>query len=703
MKAIYTLNAEKNGIEIRFPEKPSLETLTALKAAGYRWSVKGRFWYARQTERALFVARQVTGADVPACAPSPVVPVAPSAPSWEDKQAAACANVSKAGAKAGKPSNVTPDGFRFMFNGYRTPAGELVKGSYSFTNSSGDATSIFSVCLYLDCYNHPEHPEGTKTTNNSDSMTDYFEHTKLEIPLESPAYLAALEGMRRSEEHEAARMEKLETRRNGGTPETQAQKLEKAILRRVRLFGENREQAAESVKKQQEAEDARARARKNILETCERLSCAYLYADTPETKSEAMRAMQEYKTASAAQVAREQAETLRSVQQSRIERLRAENPENIWEASGLVAAVQEQGGYSLTDRKRVTSYNLTIYDAETFRQLYAKHCNTCKEADEIFQRAVHQRQRQGQGLPATPGEHARAQLPGILQATKGAEACASAEKADEKATVHAFTKPLPLGSVFFAGKSDSVQDAAESLERQDQSSPYAAGESALVTHAVRMQPDALAYFLENLLENFAFLEDKGGTRIESESVNTWEDFVRLSPEDRAKLPRYALCVAVCDASGMPLLLVNPEGYGYARYTAFLPEDFRLDTFQDALLQAEAEACGESLPLSLPAQPGAPVDPVQHAPNFENQPEIQAHTNPPAPSRAMRDLLHLSSGTLAVIAREKGFPGNVSDYATLEDLHSRLIFSACSLPQDRFDNWRILLEAAWPIAFPVFVP
>ena len=90
MKAIFALNSEKNGIEIRFPEKPAPATLAALKAAGYRWSVKGHFWYARQTEKALSVARQVTGADVPACVPSPVVPVAPSAPSWEDKQAALC-------------------------------------------------------------------------------------------------------------------------------------------------------------------------------------------------------------------------------------------------------------------------------------------------------------------------------------------------------------------------------------------------------------------------------------------------------------------------------------------------------------------------------------------------------------------------------------------------------------------------------------
>ena len=681
MTAVYTLNAPKKGIELHFSEKPTQETLAAVKAAGFRWSRKGALWYAKQSPETLAFVRTIA---------------------QEGNPVELCASVSKASAEAGNPSNVTPDGFRFVFNGYHTPAGDLVKGYYAFTSPCEDANRIFSVCLYLDCYDHPDHPNGTETTNNSDSMTDYFEHTQLEVPVESPAYLAALEGMRRSEEHEAARMEKLETRRNGGTPETQAQKQEKAILRRIRLFGESREQAVESVQREQEAENARACTRKNILSTCELLSRAYLCANTPEERVKALQAIREYKGASAAEVARKQAETSRCIQQRRIDRLRAENPENVWEGSGLLAAVQEYGGYSLTDRKRVTSYSLTIYDAENLLQVFAKNCDTREEAEEIFQRAVHQRQRQAQGLPATPGEQAEAQLPGISQATKGSEACANAEKADKKATVYAFAEPLPLDHVFFASKADSIQDAAESLARRGQTTPFSAGESAMVTHAVTLEPDALAYFSANLLENFAFLEDKGGTRIESDAVNTWEDFVRLAPEDRAKLPRYALCIAVCDVFGTPLLLVNPEGYGYARYTAFLPEEFPANAFQDALRQAKAEACGERLLADSLAQPIATDKPKQHAPKFENQTEIQSPVNPPMPSRAMRDLLHLSSGTLAVIAREKGFPGNVSDYATLEDLHSRLIFSACSLPQDRFDNWRSLLEAAWSVAFPVFV-
>lgn len=683
MTAIYTVNTARQCIELHFPQKPSQETVAAVKAAGFRWSRKGALWYAKQRAETLAFVRSIA---------------------QEGEPAEVCANVSKAGAKAGNPSNVTPDGFRFVFNGYRTPAGELVKGSYSFADPCADPACIFSVCLYLDCYNHPDHPEGTETTNNSDSMTDYFEHTKLEIPVESPAYPAALEGMRRSEEHEAARMEKLETRRNGGTPETPEQKQEKAILRRVRLFGETHKQAAESVRKEQKTEQARKAARQETINACHRLSQAYLCAETPEVKSKVLGEIQQYKADHAAALARKQAETFRGVQQARIDRLRKETPENVWEESGLVSTVEECGGYSLTDWKRVTSYRWIIYDAETLRQLYVKHCNTREEAEALFHRAVHQRQRQAQGAPATPGQQAAAQLSAILQSMQNMEACASTEKADEKAKVCAFAAPLPLDHVFFASKADSIQDAAESLARRDQTAPFAAGESALVTHAVTLEPDALSYFTQNLLENYAFLEDKGGTRIESDAVNTWEDFVRLSPEDRAKLPRYALCVVVCDASGAPLLLVNPQGYGYPRYTAFLPEDFPFDAFRESLARTAPGTPNTSPCTRKKAPAHAPAYPAQHAPASQIQPEIPVSSfvlqpaSCGAPSHALRDLLHISSGTLAVIAKEKGFAGDAS-YAALDDIHSRLIFAASSLPQDRFDSWQSLLEAAWPIAFP----
>lgn len=48
-----TMNAEKNGIEIRFDSKPSTEILSGLKENGFRWSGKQKMWYAKQSEAAL--------------------------------------------------------------------------------------------------------------------------------------------------------------------------------------------------------------------------------------------------------------------------------------------------------------------------------------------------------------------------------------------------------------------------------------------------------------------------------------------------------------------------------------------------------------------------------------------------------------------------------------------------------------------------
>ena len=60
MTATYTLNAEKNGIEITFSNKPAAAVLDILKAAGYRWSRARRIWWAHQSPKALETAQAVT-------------------------------------------------------------------------------------------------------------------------------------------------------------------------------------------------------------------------------------------------------------------------------------------------------------------------------------------------------------------------------------------------------------------------------------------------------------------------------------------------------------------------------------------------------------------------------------------------------------------------------------------------------------------
>lgn len=54
-------NEEKDGLEIRFAEKPAVEVLTRLKAAGWRWSRFSACWYAKRNERARAFAAQLVG------------------------------------------------------------------------------------------------------------------------------------------------------------------------------------------------------------------------------------------------------------------------------------------------------------------------------------------------------------------------------------------------------------------------------------------------------------------------------------------------------------------------------------------------------------------------------------------------------------------------------------------------------------------
>jgi hypothetical protein len=62
--ATVTLNAERHGVEIRFPTKPETAILDALKAADWRWSRFSGCWYTRDTADARAFAERLTTAQV---------------------------------------------------------------------------------------------------------------------------------------------------------------------------------------------------------------------------------------------------------------------------------------------------------------------------------------------------------------------------------------------------------------------------------------------------------------------------------------------------------------------------------------------------------------------------------------------------------------------------------------------------------------
>ncbi|MGG2091268.1 hypothetical protein AB1283_00695 [Bacillus sp. S13(2024)] len=61
IEASYTLNEEKQGIEVSFTSKPSEEVREQLKMNGFRWSRYQKVWFAKQTSERLAFVQLLTG------------------------------------------------------------------------------------------------------------------------------------------------------------------------------------------------------------------------------------------------------------------------------------------------------------------------------------------------------------------------------------------------------------------------------------------------------------------------------------------------------------------------------------------------------------------------------------------------------------------------------------------------------------------
>lgn len=55
----WVVNAERNGVELRFPAKPDDGILDHMKASGWRWSRFGKCWYCHDTAQAREYATRI--------------------------------------------------------------------------------------------------------------------------------------------------------------------------------------------------------------------------------------------------------------------------------------------------------------------------------------------------------------------------------------------------------------------------------------------------------------------------------------------------------------------------------------------------------------------------------------------------------------------------------------------------------------------
>ena len=79
-------------------------------------------------------------------------------------------------------------------------------------------------------------------------------------------------------------------------------------------------------------------------------------------------------------------------------------------------------------------------------------------------------------------------------------------------------------------------------------------------------------FVNQLLDDYSFLSGMGGTATDDNRIICMEDYQRMSEEEKDSVEWYNnKCVAIyCDNTLK--IIVNPEGYNYARYVYFVDKE-----------------------------------------------------------------------------------------------------------------------------------
>ncbi len=90
-----------------------------------------------------------------------------------------------------------------------------------------------------------------------------------------------------------------------------------------------------------------------------------------------------------------------------------------------------------------------------------------------------------------------------------------------------------------------------------------------VTREVVLSDDVYELFCNNLLEDFTFLKDMGGSQTLDNRVQCGMDYSRMSSDERKTVEWYSVnCIVVSSMSG-ERIVIDPQGYSYARYVFFI--------------------------------------------------------------------------------------------------------------------------------------
>lgn len=144
------------------------------------------------------------------------------------------------------------------------------------------------------------------------------------------------------------------------------------------------------------------------------------------------------------------------------------------------------------------------------------------------------------------------------------------------------------------GKECNIEELRETIEENPQYN------DALISRAVRFtSPEAYERFTSMFLCDFEFLAHQGGIASEDVRLEEVKELYQLNDEQRESVKFYCSnCVAVYLDDDLKLI-IDPQGFDYARYVFMLSEKSEILTASEEL-EAQAQASKEKEPFYFPA-------------------------------------------------------------------------------------------------------
>lgn len=138
------------------------------------------------------------------------------------------------------------------------------------------------------------------------------------------------------------------------------------------------------------------------------------------------------------------------------------------------------------------------------------------------------------------------------------------------------------GLIYSGGKDNTLEEVKEYTNGRP------ASEDAKISRRLEMTPEAFGLFCNMLLDDFDFLEGFGGTGTDDPRIND-ENLYTLTQEQRESVKFYTCNAVAVYVDNVLQFVIDPQGYGYARYILIPSESTTEHTPAENAEISEADA------------------------------------------------------------------------------------------------------------------